>query len=259
MSVLLPPIEVCTLSANSSYSFIPILLKLHWCFGHGLKICMWFGYNPQIIFCPFFSQIELSHFSGIIYNNVNGQGYIVGATPPTVFIRILLKLHWCFGHGLKICMWFGYNPQIIFCPFFRKLNLAFSGIIYNNMNGQGIPCGRNSSNSFIPILLKLHWCFDHGLKICMWFGYNPQIIFCPFFRKLNLSFSGIIYNNVNGQGIPCWRNSSYSFIPILLKQHWCFGHGLKICMWFGYNPQIIFCPFFRKLNLAIFRALSITM
>ena len=30
-------------------------------------------------------------------------------------------------------------------------------------------------------------------------------------------------------------------------------------MWFGYNVQIIFCYFFRKLNLAIFKALSITM
>ena len=46
---------------------------------------------------------------------------------------------------------------------------------------------------------------------------------------------------------------------ILSKLHWCFGHGLKICMWFGYNLQIIFGYFFRKLNLAIFRALSITM
>ena len=64
---------------------------------------------------------------------------------------------------------------------------------------------------------------------------------------------------MNGQGIPCGRNSSYSFLSIILKLHWCFGHGLKICMWFWYNPQIIFCCFFRKLNLAIFRALSITM
>ena len=38
---------------------------------------------------------------------------------------ILLKLHRCFGHGLKTCMWFGYNPQIIFCHFFRNLNLIF--------------------------------------------------------------------------------------------------------------------------------------
>ena len=42
---------------------------------------------------------------------------------------ILLKLHRSIGHGLKTCMWFGYNPQIRFCHFFRNLNVVFfSGI-----------------------------------------------------------------------------------------------------------------------------------
>ena len=38
---------------------------------------------------------------------------------------ILLKLHRCFGNGMKMYIWFGYNPQIIFCHFFRNLNLVF--------------------------------------------------------------------------------------------------------------------------------------
>ena len=38
---------------------------------------------------------------------------------------VLLKLHRCFVHGLKMCMWFGYNPQIRFCHFLRNLNLVF--------------------------------------------------------------------------------------------------------------------------------------
>ena len=53
--------------------------------------------------------------------------------------------------------------------------------------------------------------------------------------------------------VPCVRNSSYSFMPILLKLHRCFCHGLKLCMWFGYYPEIIFCHFFCNLNLVIFR------
>ena len=77
----------------------------------------------------------------------------------------------------------------------------------------------------------------------MWFGYNPQIIFVTFLQDVLSHFSDIIYNTVNGQGIPCGRNS-YSFIAILSKLHWCFGHGLEICMWFGYNPQIIFVTLF---------------
>ena len=54
------------------------------------------------------------------------------------------------------------------------------------------------------------------------------------------------------------RKSSYSFILILLKVHRYFGHSLKICMWFGYNLQIIFYHFFCKLNLVIFQALFLS-
>ena len=47
---------------NSSYNFIPILLKLCRHCDHALKICMCLGYTPQINFCHFFLQFELSHF-----------------------------------------------------------------------------------------------------------------------------------------------------------------------------------------------------
>ena len=59
---------------------------------------------------------------------------------------------------------------------------------------------------------------------------------------------------VNGQWVPCVRNSSDSFMPIHLKLYMCYGHGLKICMWFGYNSWIIFffIFFFHNLNLVIF-------
>ena len=92
----------------------------------------------------------------------------------------------------------------------------------------------------------------------MWFGFHPQIIFV-FFLQVELShFLIIIYNKVNGQGLPCGHNFFYRFIPIHSKLHWCFGHGLKISMWFGYNPHIIFSYRFCKLNLAIVPAVSIT-
>ena len=79
------------------------------------------------------------------------------------------------------------------------------------------------------------------------------------FPKVELShFSGIFTINVNRKWVPCLHNSSYSFMLILLKVHGCFGHGLKTCMWFGYNPQIIFCHFFRKLNLVFFQALLLS-
>ena len=62
---------------------------------------------------------------------------------------------------------------------------------------------------------------------------------------------------VNGHWVPCVRNSSYSFMPIHLKLYMYYGHGLKICMWFGYNPWIIFCHFFHNLNLVIFSGILV--
>ena len=89
--------------------------------------------------------------------------------------------------------------------------------------------------------------FSHGLKICTWFGYNLQIIFCHSSQvdQSPLAFLDIIYIKVNGQGTLCVRNFSCSLILLLLKLHRSFGQGLKICMWFGYNPQIIFDTFYQ--------------
>ena len=39
---------------------------------------------------------------------------------------------------------------------------------------------------------------------------------------------------------------------IPLKLYWYLGHGLKMGISFGYNPQIIFVTFFHKLNFVIF-------
>ena len=41
---------------NSPFSSMPILCKLYRCFGHGLTMCMWFGYNPQVIFVNCFAS-----------------------------------------------------------------------------------------------------------------------------------------------------------------------------------------------------------
>ena len=105
-----------------------------------------------------------------------------------------------------------YSSYFLLLLFLQVELSCFVSIIYNKVNGQGIPCGHKSSYSFIPILLKLHKCFGLGLKICMCFGYSPQIIFVNFFTNELSHFSGIFYNKVNGQEITCGRNSSYRFL-----------------------------------------------
>ena len=67
-----------------SYSFMPIPLKLYMRLVHGLKMCVSFGYNPQIIFVTV-SQVELSHLRTI----VNGFKVFCAGTPPTVLCRLL--------------------------------------------------------------------------------------------------------------------------------------------------------------------------
>ena len=68
------------------------------------------------------------------------------------------------------------------------------------VNGQWVPCVRNSSYSFIPILLKLYRCLHLALKICMWFGYDAQINFYYFCSQFELCFSVILTMKVYGQG-----------------------------------------------------------
>ena len=100
---------------------------------------------------------------------------------------------------------------------------------------------------FLLIFLKL--CFFHGVRMCMWFGYNCWIIFLTLFPLCELShFSTSVYR----QWVPCERNSSYNFISIILKLCTCFLHGLKMCIWYGYNPCIYFCYFFHFANFVIF-------
>ena len=145
---------------NSSYSFMPIALKLYMCYGHGMKICMWFGSNPLIfVFCLFFHNLNLVIFSGIF------SEWIEGTLRNTSYslIPILLKLKSHHDHALKVCIWFGYNPPIKFCYFFSQFELShFSGILTMKVNGQWIPCVRNSSYSLIQILLKLYRHCDHA-------------------------------------------------------------------------------------------------
>ena len=84
----------------------------------------------------------------------------------------------------------------------------------------------------------------------MWFRYNPQIIFYHFFCKLNL----VIFQALL---LSTYVNSMY-LVRVTPLMNFNFSHGLKICMWFRYNPQIIFYHFICKLNLVIFQALLLS-
>ena len=88
-----------------------------------------------------------------------------------------------------------------------------------------VPCGRNSSYSFSPIVLKLFRCFLHGMKMCTWFGYNSLIILFSLFLLCDLSlFSVLIAIKVYRQ-FTLWvqlllQFSTYCFETLQLFSAW---------------------------------------
>ena len=95
--------------------------------------------------------------------------------------------------------------------------------------------------------------FKDGLKICMCFFQNPEIIFYYCFRIFNLDiFLSSNTTEVYREQVHCPLNSSHTFWPILLKLYRCFKDGLKICMCVFQNPEFIFYHFSHVLNLDIF-------
>ena len=107
-----------------------------------------------------------------------------------------------------------------------------------------VPCGRNSLTVFhwlfwnFSDVFCMEWRCACGLDIFHW------LFSSHFFCFVNLSLFSV-WNaiKVYRQWVPCGRNSSYSFPPIVLKLCRCFQHEMKMCMWFWYNTLIIFLTF----------------
>ena len=99
------------------------------------------------------------------------SGYLVGATPLS-FPWKVLKLCRCFLHGMKICMWFGYNPLISFSHHFCFENLVsfFCYEILSECIDSEYLVG-STPHSFPTIIFKFCRCFLHGMKMCMWFWF----------------------------------------------------------------------------------------
>ena len=95
---------------NSSYSFVPIFWKLCMCFRHGMRMCMWFGYNCEIIFCHFFHFVNLV----IFWPQWIDSGYLVSATPHT----ILYRSFWNFAHVFSMVWRCAYGLDIILALIF---------------------------------------------------------------------------------------------------------------------------------------------
>ena len=91
-------------------------------------MCMWFGYNPWVNFCYFFHFVNFVIFWIQILWKCIDSGYLVSATPYTISIFSSWNFAHLFFHGLKIYMWFGFNPAVNFCHFSTLSFFNFSQV-----------------------------------------------------------------------------------------------------------------------------------
>ena len=89
------------------WNFTGIFFIKVWRCAWGLAVILWLIFS-------FFSLFEFSQFLAQLLPKHIDTGYLVKATPPTISVVSFLKLFRCFCQGLKMCMWFGCHPQIIF-------------------------------------------------------------------------------------------------------------------------------------------------
>ena len=82
---------------SSSYSFPTMVLNFFRCFLHGMKMRMWFGYNPLIIFSHFCCFVNLVFFQYEMLSKCIDSGYLLGATPLTVFPQLFWNFADVFG------------------------------------------------------------------------------------------------------------------------------------------------------------------
>ena len=165
---------------NSSYNFIPIFLKLCTCFLHSLKMCMWFECNPCINFCHFFHFVNLSFSDLRFYESV---------TVGTLWAQLLVQFYTIF---LKICSF----SMVWRCACGLDVILALSFVTFSTLRTLSFSDLRfyesvvTVGNLWAQLLIQFYTdlLFFTGLKMCMWFWFNPAVNFCHFSNLLTSSF-----------------------------------------------------------------------
>ena len=117
---------------NSSHSFWPILLKLYRGFKDGLKICMWFFQNHEIIFYHYFRIFNVDIFWALILQKCIGNRYLVPSTPPTVFGQSF----WNFTEAFRMVWRYACGVFIILKVFLITFS-AFLAVLYVELISQG--------------------------------------------------------------------------------------------------------------------------
>ena len=137
---------------NSSYNCLPIFLKLCTCFLHGLKMCIWFGYNPCVNFSYFFHFANFVIFWPQILWKCCDSGYLVSATPHA----ILYRSFWNFVHVFAMVWRYAYGLDIILVLIFVNFFIFWPQILWKSRDS-----GYLVSATPHTILYRSLWNFAH--------------------------------------------------------------------------------------------------
>ena len=141
------------------------------------------------------------------------------------------------SHSLKMSIWFRYHPQIIICQFLTKWTKSF---FWPKLKDTMHRVYVTPPTVLLWFLWNLTGVKDMIWKCAYFLNIIFRVCFVTFFTKLTESF---FPTEVDRYYVSCVCNSSYSFtlIPFILYR--CIGHGLKMCISFGYDTQISVCCF----------------
>ena len=112
----------------------------------------------------------------------------MSATPHTILYRSLCNFAHDFDMAWRCACALDIILELIL-PLFPLCELChFLTSDSMKVYRQRLPCKRNSLYNFMPIFMQLSTSFFNGLKMCMWFGFNPALNFCHFSTLLTLYF-----------------------------------------------------------------------
>ena len=101
-----------------------------------------------------------------------------------------------------------------------------------------IACCCNFSYCIIPNVLNRCFLWSEEVHMLLGLSFHHFYQLFPLFRRY---YSGLISIRM----IPCGRNSSYSFPPIIFKLSVLVLYGLTMCVWFWDCPPSIFYQLFQ--------------
>ena len=191
-----------------------------------LKLCI------CMFFCPHIkTPVSISFYCSSVHVQI--QRGIGGPDPPGKLQVIKSPTH-AYLHSMKICMWFGYNPQNIFCvgPTIPTVLYWFS------WNSTGV--------------LVVIWRYACGLGIIL------RLCFVTFSQVELSHFSGIFYYFREWTGDTLWAQLLLQFFTdssetSLVFWSWSEDYACDLDMILR-----LFLLLFHNLNLVLFQALYIT-